>query len=63
VIEIYFDDVLAYEIVTSPDSRTVQVLPSSGSENTDGNNVIPLLEMVLPMWRHALMERDLARGR
>lgn len=62
VIEIYLDDEIALEIVTTTDGSDVEVLSHQLDRRMTLEEVKSLLELVLPEWKKAVAQRAKARS-
>ena len=61
IIEIYDGEELIFEIVTSDDATSVDVLRNETIRPMENDAIAPLLTLVLPEWRAASIHRDEAR--
>lgn len=63
VMEVYFDGELAYEIVTHEGGSSVEILASyDGNAMLSGATFEAAIRLILPHWRDAMKQRDIARG-
>lgn len=63
IVEVYNDDELIFEVITSDDGGSVEVVSSGAVQQLESSAIERLMALVLPQWRAALQARDAARAR
>lgn len=63
IIEVYIDDELCMEIVTSYNDFSVEALVGDATQQIDIARLAAIMERLLPIWRRELIQRDQARNR